>query len=310
MAWGVRWASIIGYLIFACVPRPVPSAKATGGAEQNAHVNGTDLRFLERGSGPAVVFVHGSMGDLTDFEQQASAFAVRYRTIAYSRRYHPPNAPPAADAEYAMAVHAADLSALLRSLHADPAVVVASSYGAYTSLFLAVHHPGSVRALVLGEPPLLPWLQESVEGRKVLASFRSNVWDPARAAFLRGDEEGGLRAFVDGVTGKPGSFDAMPPPLHAAILSSGPEMSRELLTPFERYMPLVTCEEVSGLRVPILLVEGEKSPELFHLITEQLARCAGNAQRVTVPNAGHAMHRSNASFYDAAVSKFLDAGGL
>ena len=209
-----------------------------------------------------------------------------------------------------MAVHAADLSALIHSLNADPAVVVASSYGAYTSLFLAVHHPGSVRALVLGEPPLLPWLQESKEGRKVLGSFRSGVLEPARAAFLRGDEEGGLRAFVDGVTGKAGRFDAMPAPMHAAILSRGPEMSREMLTPFERYMPPVTCEEVSKLRVPFLLVEGERSPELFHLITEQLARCAPDAQRVTVPNAGHAMHQSNASFYDAAVSKFLEAKDL
>jgi len=57
-------------------------------------------------------------------------------------------------------------------------------------------------------------------------------------------------------------------------------------------------------------VEGERSPELFRIVIGQLARCAPSAQRATVPNAGHAMHRANARFYDDTLSRFLADHGL
>ena len=309
----LRLLAAISSLIVACAHDAPPlrsQAPAAASPQESAHVNGADLRYVEPGSGLPMVFVHGSLGGLETFQGQAEAFSRRYRTIAYSRRYHPPNSPPADDAEYAMAVHAADLEALIHALNAKPAIVVGASYGAYTSLFLAVRHPELVRALILGEPPLLPWLQESEEGKKVLAAFRAGVLDPAIAAFARGDDEGGLRAFIDGVSGKAGAFDALPPALRAQFLPRAPEMRREMLTAFERYMPAISCAEVSGLRMPILLVEGERSPELFRIVIGQLARCAPSAQRATVPNAGHAMHRANARFYDDTLSRFLADHGL
>jgi len=164
--------------------------------------------------------------------------------------------------------------------------------------------------LILGEPPLLPWLQEADEGKKVFAAFRTGVLDPAAAAFARGDDEGGVRAFIDGASGKAGSFDALPPGLRAQFLPQAPEMRREMLTAFDRYMPAVSCAEVSELRMPILLVEGEKSPELYRIVMGQLARCAPSAQRTMIPNAGHAMHRANARFYDDTLSRFLADHGL
>src|SRR5213594_506560 len=79
-------------------------------------VRGTDLRFVERGTGIPVVFVHGSLGTLESWGPQIDAFATRFRVIAYSRRYHWPNAAQPDGQEYTLSLHAADRMGLFKGL--------------------------------------------------------------------------------------------------------------------------------------------------------------------------------------------------
>jgi pimeloyl-ACP methyl ester carboxylesterase len=61
----------------------------------------------------------------------------------------------------------------------ETAYVVGTSYGAYTALFLALRHPRRVRAMVLGDPPVLPLLEDNPEGRALRDHFLAKVWQPA-----------------------------------------------------------------------------------------------------------------------------------
>src|SRR5215204_4516236 len=135
--------------------------KACGSEIQAIEINKATLHYFECGEGEPIVFVHGTLGDLNVFRTQAQTFATRFRVISYSRRYHAPNAPPRAQDVYPLSAHVADLGALVKELKATPAHVVASSYGAYIALALAVDHPELVRSLVLGEPPILPLLSRT-----------------------------------------------------------------------------------------------------------------------------------------------------
>src|SRR2546422_5350312 len=78
-------------------------------------VRGTELRFVERGTGIPVVFVHGSLGTLESWGPQIDAFATRFRVIAYSRRYHWPNAAQPDGQEYSLSLHADDLIGLIEA---------------------------------------------------------------------------------------------------------------------------------------------------------------------------------------------------
>jgi non-heme chloroperoxidase len=71
------------------------------------------------------------------------------------------------------------------------------------------------------------------------------------------------------------------------------------------YMPMLSCPEVRRIRNPVLLLTGERSPRLFHVITEELARCLPAEETVTVPGAGHNPHADNPVFYNGAVLGFL-----
>ena len=118
-------------------------------------VNGANLHFEDRGRGEPLVFVHGSASDWRTWDAQLDEFARRHRAIAYSRRYHWPNDPIPAGADYSMAEHVQDLETLLRKLDTVPADLVAHSYGACVALLLAIQSPHLVRRLVLSEPPAL-----------------------------------------------------------------------------------------------------------------------------------------------------------
>ena len=144
----------------APAPAPVaaPGAAAARLVLHVVRVRGTELRFVERGAGIPVVLVHGSLGTLENWGPQIDAFATRFRVIAYSRRYHWPNAAQPDGQAYSLSLHADDLIGLIETLGLERVHLVGASYGAYVALLVTLRRPDLVRSLVLAEPPILPWL--------------------------------------------------------------------------------------------------------------------------------------------------------
>lgn len=317
-----RWAAVLTLCTLACGGGPDPGAVTpanAGGAAaapaaapvarvvRAADVNGTRLHYRVVGDSAdraTIVFIHGSLEDLRTWSRQEAAFARAYRVLVYSRRYHVPN-PPLDDAQtYSPKLHAEDLAALLLTLDLAPAHIVGSSYGAYTALALARDHPQLVRSLVLAEPPMFPLLSSSEAGDAERRAFYTRALDPARAAFTRGDSVAALRAYYDAVTG-PGRFDNLPAPNRTALLAHSFELRREMVANRVEYYPTMTCLELGRITTPVLLVRGERSPRMFQLISDELARCLRNDTTAVVPGAGHAVHATNPAYYNQAVYRYL-----
>lgn len=290
----------------AAAAAPAPAAGAAVARFRAAQVNGTTLHYRLLGdSGAPVVFVHGTLGNAGSWAAQDTAFARGFRVLVYSRRYHPPN-PQVADGQvYSPKLHAEDLAALLLRLELTPAHVVGSSYGAYTALLLARDHPSLVRSLVLAEPPVTSLLSGSLAGDSVRQALFTGSLDPARAAFARGDSVAGLRAFVDGLQGRRGAFDSLPPAVRADLLRHAFELRLEMLANREQYLPVVSCRDLDRMRTPVLVVRGERSERFFQLISNELARCLRTETTVVVPRAGHAMHQAQPVYYNEVVRRFL-----
>src|SRR5258705_903308 len=291
-------------------PAPAPTGRPTNAPVtvvlRSALVNGTTLAYrLVGDSGTPVVFVHGSLGDVRDWDAQIATFAQTHRVLVYSRRYHPPNAQQSDDQTYSPKLHAEDLAALLLQLDLAPAHVVASSYGAYTALVLALEHPELVRSVVLGEPPIMPLLNRTPQGDTLRRNYFTRVLDPARAAFARRDSVAALRAFVDGDSGTPGRFDRVSAIARGRMLAQAFELRQEMLANREQYMPPLPCAELGALHTGVLLVNGDRSAPVFHAITAELARCLQNDSTATIPGADHAMHATNPAYYNQVVLRYL-----
>jgi len=273
--------------------------------ERTIQINGAKLTYVEMGSGEPLVFVHGSVGDYRTFAPQFEAFSKFYRIVSYSRRFHPPNVWTDPDPVYSPASHADDLAAFIRALGLVRPHIVASSYGGYCAIILATKSPGLFRSLVLGEPPILPLLSNTEAGRLALKNFEENAIKPSREAYLRGNMEDGLRKFMDGILGRKGAFDQIPQPQRTELLRFAPEMKLEMLADPRHYLPTPTGQELAQLSVPVLLVGGDRSPNMFRIIMDELVRWLPNNERVIIPNAGHSMHAGNPDAYNRVVLEFL-----
>src|ERR1700690_41345 len=155
-------------------------------------VNGADLFAVEDGTGDPIVLVHGSLADYRTWVLQTRELSKRHRVIAYSRRYHFPNDPGPGDPRYSVLSQALDLAEVIRSRANGPAHVITSSYGGCVALSMAVSHPELTRSLVLCEPPLMPWLMRSAEGRDSFAGVEAAQRASDRA-FKSGNAKDGVR---------------------------------------------------------------------------------------------------------------------
>jgi 3-oxoadipate enol-lactonase len=108
----------------------------------HVEVNGARLWVEESGSGPAVVFVHGGLGDRRLWEPQAWSLARRFRCIRYDLRFFGRSDAPG---EAWSSID--DLVRLLDALEIDRAALVGLSMGGGLALDVAVAHPQRVWAV-------------------------------------------------------------------------------------------------------------------------------------------------------------------
>jgi pimeloyl-ACP methyl ester carboxylesterase len=270
-------------------------------------VDGVELAYVERGQGEPVIFVHGTLTDYRLWTPQMEPFAEQYRAIAYSRRYHYPNASLGQvgdGADYSFALHAEDLAGLIQRLGLGPVHVVGHSTGAIVALLLARQHPELVRTLVLGEPGVRSLLTQSPDDQALAAEELATTIRPAQDALQRDDLEGGARAFVDGRNARPGAFDQLPPAARANQLANAPALKAELV--LGPGLPSFTCQDAHQISAPTLLLTGERSLRFFDRIAEVLEGCLPDAQRAEIPGAPHGgIFSANPQVANDAVLAFL-----
>lgn len=280
-----------------------PAAKA-GTMCQARLAGGSELHHIEMGRGPAVVFMHGGMGDCRSWGHQLHSFACECRAVAYSRRLHSPNRNRIPAVHPSLDEEAGDLETLLKVLHTGPAHLVATSYGALVALAFALRFPLQVRSLVLAEPPLHHWACATLRGKRLLGQFMGRCWTPARRAFDEGNDDEALRLLTDGMWGRP-VYDSMP--LARRQIASRNIAAMRLLVRGADTLPDLPRDAVAALKMPALLVQGACTSELHRRGLEELAAVLPNARRTVIENAGHACAAENPIAFDAAVLSFLRA---
>jgi len=107
------------------------------------------LYYEEAGQGTPILFVHEFASDWRGWEPQLRDFARRYRCITYSARGYTPSDVPADPAAYTYKHVMRDAVAVLDHLKIDKAHLIGLSMGGYTSLQVALNHPGRVLSMVL-----------------------------------------------------------------------------------------------------------------------------------------------------------------
>lgn len=276
-------------------------------------INGYSIEYREQGEGQPLVLVHGSVSDYRTMQPQQDLFSQQYRTIAYSRRYHWPNDPIGQNSDYSMQEQLEDLEGVLTALDAAPAHFVGHSYGAVLCLLLAMQKPTLVRSLVLAEAPVyrlfISNTPKPIEILKLLVTrprtavavvkFGATGLGPATALAEKGDMAAATQTFGTAVLG-PEFYGRLSAERREQVQANTirSEFTGSGMVPLNE-------SQIQRVQQSTLLINGERSPALFHRLTDRLEELLPNSERIEISNASHIMHEDNPTAYNDAVLSFL-----
>jgi len=234
------------------------------------------------GSGPRVVFVHGSLTTSQQSWEKQEPLAARWTLVIPDRRGYAPN--PLAD-KSDFEDDAADIVPLLEG----SAHLVGHSYGAIVALCIAGLEPAAVRSLTLIETPPTNLVRGEPAIEELIAEGdrrRSTVSDPEQY----------MRSHLD-VLGAP--VDKLPSPL--------PEATERQARLFMHERPPWTLEPSAALAAapfPKLVVSGGHSDDLERCSDAIAAHLGPNTQRIVMTGRGHVVARLGQPFNDM-LERFL-----
>jgi pimeloyl-ACP methyl ester carboxylesterase len=179
------------------------------------------------------------------------------------------------------------------ALGVDRAILVGASFGGRVVLDLAAARPERVAGVVL-----------------VDAGLPDHAWSAELQAFGAAEDEAIEAGDLDRATEVNVDFwvPSASEPVRAAIreqqrnafaLQIGTEDEEVLLT---EDLP----SHLASVTVPALVLVGESDYADFHAIADRLATTLPNAERATIPDAGHLPSLEQPEAFDAAVLPFLD----
>jgi 3-oxoadipate enol-lactonase len=105
-------------------------------------INGARIWFEEEGRGPALLFIHGGLGDLRLWEPEARALSDRFRCIRFDLRFYGRSEGPGSPFS---AID--DIVGVLDALGVERAALAGLSMGGALALDVALEHPDRVWAV-------------------------------------------------------------------------------------------------------------------------------------------------------------------
>ncbi|MGN6701245.1 MAG: alpha/beta fold hydrolase [Thermomicrobiales bacterium] len=248
--------------------------------------------------GPPLVLLHGLSARWQTWLAVMPTLTLRWRLYApdlrgFGRSSRAPGAYRALD-------YATDIAAFLREIVGRPAALVAHSLGAVVALVVAADAPELVRALVLEEPPLGIFTDESMRERREYEAYRRQrdlaLRNPSleEAAAVLGQALPTLNAVEQ-------RFRA------AALLQRDPETVTFVLEDrakegldLERRLPRITC--------PALLVQGDATlgSALDDAHADRALALLPHATRIKVSTAGHFIHDAAPLDFARLAADFLE----
>ncbi len=263
--------------------------------------DGYPLAYQEAGSGTPVILVHGAMNDYRVWQSQMPDLSAQFRVISVSLRRYYPEAWDGKGSGFSFYEQADDLAALIRAMNLGAAHVIGHSRGGAVAFHLATRHPELVRSLILADAGgLHHLLPDSPQSRKAEADVNA-LFDRLRETNQTRGMDAALGEFADTLSG-PGTW--------AMRTAAQKEMSIQNfgtgLAENQRTWPKVRCADVARLTMPVMLVNGERSPARYYEVGDALRACgASNWPSRKVLGTGHSMQRERPAEFNAIVMEFM-----
>jgi len=294
---------LLAVLALGVLAAGAPAARGADSARLIRSPDGVPLCVYETGNpaGPPILFVHGFSQSHAIFKLQFQSDLARdFRLLAYDLRGHGCSGKPWDAKYYTSKRIAADMAAVLAEFKLQRPLLVAWSYGGYVVMDY-VRHYGDQRiagAMLVGSnaglPP--PPTDPAVIERARVARANSRNASPDIAAGMQSGH-----TFVGLMTARPA------PPDIAEIMF----VTNQMLPAYARRalaeLKLQNDDVIPRLRVPILLLAGDKDLSQPAPVLAAVAASLANGRLVTVPGAGHATFIDAPEVFERELRQFAAA---
>ena len=229
---------------------------------------------------PAILLSHGYGATCRMWDGQVAVFADRYRLVLWDMRGHGQSGDPADPALYSHALTVGDMAAVLDTCSIERAVIGGLSLGGVMSLGFHLAHPERVRALMLFDTS--PGFRNPEARRE---------WNKRAEARARELESNGLPRSVGGAETRLGHHRSAQGLAGAARgMRAQPDSS--------------LIDSLPSIAVPTLVLVGSEDRHFLGAADYMAAKIPG-AQKVVIPDAGHAANLDQPEAFNRAVSNFL-----
>lgn len=256
-----------------------------------AAVNDTHLYYEQAGSGHPLVLIHGFTLNTQMWDDQFSLLAQYYQVIRYDMRGSGQSALPAEEPF----TEVDDLRALLDALGVNSTFVLGLSRGGSVAIDFALAYPERTGALVLVDPALGGWnwseaFSQSMRELEVTAQTQGvemarQRW-LAHPFFLTAREQPELAKRLAQIVSNYSGW---------SWLHQSPEQSVDLPAP----------RPLQRIKVPTLLIMGERDIDEFQAIANHIARTIPRLTKLVLPGVGHMSNMEAPEIFNEAVLRFL-----
>jgi pimeloyl-ACP methyl ester carboxylesterase len=249
-----------------------------------ARDDGAHIYFETHGSGPAILLTHGYSCSSHMWAGQIGELSKDHTLIVWDMRGHGQSDAGDDLSRYSEAATVADMAALLDHHDADTAVVGGLSLGGYMSLAFHRAHPARVKALLIidtgpgfrNDAARDGWNQNAL---KTAQRFEDQGFDALRGAETRTSRHRSAKGLALAGRGMLTQRDA-------GVINSLPDV-----------------------RKPALVLVGANDTPFLNAANYMAAKIP-NAEKVAIPEAGHAANIDQPAAFNAAVRAFLTRNQL
>lgn len=243
------------------------------------HRNGVGIHYEVHGEGPTILLSHGYSATCRMWDGQVAAFKDRYKLIVWDMRGHGQSDTPDQSA-FSEAETVADMNSILEACGETSAVIGGLSLGGYMTMAFHLRHPSMCRALMLFDT-----------GPGFKKNEARDAWN--QRARQRGDdlESQGFAAL--------GGSDEVRMSQHRSALGLA-RAARGMLAQENAGV----INSLPGIAVPTLVLVGANDTP-FLVAMDYIAGKIPGAQKVVIPDAGHASNLHQPAAFNAAMGGFL-----
>jgi pimeloyl-ACP methyl ester carboxylesterase len=261
-------------------------------SEGTATVYGIKIHYVEAGSGPVVILLHGLGGNTTNWAFNIAALAQKYRVIVPDQIGFGKSDKPLIN--YRIATYVDFLDAFLKELKVERASLVGNSMGGWVAAAYTIAHPEKVERVVLVD----------AAGFSFAPGFDTGQLIKLNPSTREGMKELVSRVFYNKIIFMSDAF--IDSSMVARINAGDGHTIRSITESIIRREDFLD-NRLSAIKHPTLIIWGREDGLLPLADGERFKKEIPNSQLIIFEQCGHVPQVEKAADFNAALLNFLAA---